>query len=106
MSTVGNCRSSTNLPELNIKIGDIQTIGYNRWYETMVFESKYDVYDDADVTKEIDCDLEWGIWGETWDDVVKKYGKDVDNAANAMHDRIVKEMKIKIKEVYTNAKAR
>lgn len=61
---------------------------------------------DADVTKEIDCDLEWGIWGETWDDVVKKYGEDVDNAANAIHDRIVKEMKIKIREAYANAKAR
>lgn len=106
VSTVGNYRSSTNLPELNIKVGDIQTIGYNRWYETMVFESKYDVYDDADVTKGIDCDLEWGIWGETWDDVVKKYGKDVDNAVNAMHDRIVKEMKTKIREAYANAKAR
>lgn len=104
VSTVGNLRYKMDLPELQIKTGDIQPIGYNRWYETMVFESLYDVYDDADVQKHIDIDSDWGIWGETWEEVEGRYGKEVDNVANDMHDRIVNEMKTKIKEAYANAK--
>ena len=103
VSTVGSLVSKVDLPPYSKK-GDLQEIGYHRWYETMVFESLYDEYDDADVTKQIDVESDWGIWGETWEEVEKKYGKEVDKAANQMHDRIVKEMVIKIKEAYVNAK--
>ena len=35
------------------KKGDIMTIGIDRWYETMAFESSYDEYNDIDVNKKI-----------------------------------------------------
>lgn len=81
----------------------MQTIGANRWYETMVFESLYDEYDDADVGKQIEIESNWCICGETWEEVEKKYGKFVDKAANEMHERVVDEVKQKIKEAYINA---
>ena len=105
VSTVGNLPSPIDMPILNIKKGQVQEIGANRWYETMAFESAYDEYDDADVSKQISFESDWGIWGETWKEVEEKYGKAVDNAANDMHDRIVEELKVKIKEAYANAKA-
>ncbi len=78
---------------------NVEIIGHNRWYETMVFESSYDEYDDIDInSKEIEVNSDWGIWGKTWEEVLEKYGYDIDNAANRMHDRIVEEMKVKIKE--------
>lgn len=104
VSTVGAMRYSVDMPELNIKAGQMEQIGADRWYETKVFESKYDVYDDIDVCKEIDFEHDWGIWGDTWEKVEQRYGKDVDNAANNMHDEIVEEIKTKIKEAYINAK--
>jgi len=99
VSTVGNMRSPIDMPELNIKKNQADTIGYQRWYETMVFESSYDVYDDPDVSKEIHIDSDWGIWGETLEEIEKTYGTEIDIVANDMHDRIVEEMKVKIKEV-------
>lgn len=104
VSTVGALKYPIDMPELHIKAGQMQEIGADRWYETMVFESKYDKYDDADVSKQIDIDHDWGIWGDTWEEVILKYGKDVDKAANNMHDEIVEEIKLKIKEAYVNAK--
>lgn len=104
VSTVGAMRYSVDMPELNIKAGQMEQVGASRWYETKVFESKYDVYDDIDVCKEIDFEHDWGIWGDTWEEVEQRYGKDVDNVANNMHDEIVEEIKIKIKETYINAK--
>lgn len=104
VSTVGNYRCKTALPELNIKAGDVQEIGYHRWYETMVFESQYDVYDDADVTKQIEIQSDWGIWGETWEKVLETYGEDVDNAVNKMHETVVEEIMVKIKEDYIRRK--
>jgi hypothetical protein len=70
----------------------------------MAFESTYDEYDDADVSKRISFEHDWGIFGDTWEDIEQKYGKDVDNVANNMHDEIVEEIKLKIKEAYINAK--
>ena len=40
-------------------------IGFNRYYETMVFESLYDKYNDANIKNEIDIWTECGIYGET-----------------------------------------
>ena len=79
------------------KIGDIMSIGASRWYETMAFESSYDEYDDADITKEIQFKGDWSIWGETWEDVMKKYNQHPDIAANEMHETVVNELKEKIK---------
>ena len=104
VSTVGAMQYSTDMPELNIKAGQMQQIGAGRWYETMVFESLYDDYDDADVLTQIDVEHDWGIWGDTWKEVEQKYGKDIDNVANNMHDEIVEEIKIKIKKAYIDAK--
>ena len=106
VSTVGAYPAQMDMPDLGIKAGQLQQIGHNRWYETMVFESLYDEYDDADVMKEIDFESDWGIWGETWEDVEKQYGKEVDLAANKMHDTVVAEIKEKIvKEVDADVKA-
>lgn len=82
VSTVGCCC-----------IGEhIDTIGYERWYETRVFEATYqDGYLDADVTKQIEISQDWGIWGRTWEEVMENYPAP-DNAANDMHERIVDEM--------------
>lgn len=74
----------------------IDTIGHKRWYETMVFEAEMqNGYIDADVCKAIDTDNDWGIWGETWEEVMKTYHTP-DNAANDMHEKIVDEMTEKI----------
>ena len=105
VSTVGGMRYPLDIPELDIKVGQMEQIGASRWYETMVFESLYDEYDDADVSKQIDFEHDWGIWGDTWEEVEQKYGKNIDNVVNNMHDEIVEEIKLKIKEVYVNAKA-
>ena len=78
--------------------GSIDTIGYNRWYETMVFEGEMqDGYIDINVEKQIESDNDWGIWGDTWDEVMKTYHTP-DNAANDMHERIVDEMTEKIQK--------
>ena len=77
--------------------GEIDTIGANRWYETMVFEAVLENgYLDADVSKQIDVSQDWGIWGNSWDEVLKEHPYP-DNGANNMHERIVEEMTEKIK---------
>ncbi len=97
ISTVG-CQICRHDLEPYLKQGDIMTIGCNRWYETMAFESLYDEYDDADVdyTKEISFNSEWGIWGDTWEEVMERY-KHPDIAANEMHEKVVEELMEKIK---------
>ena len=79
------------------KTGDIIPIGAKRWYETMAFESLYDEYDDANVSKEIGFSNEWGIWGETWEEVMEKYNQHPDIAANEMHEKVVEELMEEIK---------
>lgn len=69
VSTVGGLPSPIDIPELNVQKGQMETIGVNRWYETMVFESLYDEYDDADVRKQIEIESDWCICGETWEEV-------------------------------------
>ena len=96
VSTVGSqiCRYDL-LPYC--KAGDIMTIGANRWYETMAFESSSGKYNDADVSKEIEFNSEWGIWGETWKEVMEKCDQHPDLVANEMHEKVVKELMEKIK---------
>ena len=89
VSTVGQMISSLT--------NKIDSIGYNRWYETMCFEAKLiDGYWDANVSKEIDINQDWGLWAESWEELVEKY-PEVDNVANEMHDKIVDEMIERIK---------
>lgn len=76
---------------------DIISIGHQRWYETIAFKAiNINGYLDADVTKEIKFNSEWGIWGRTWEEVLKKY-EHPDLAANEMHERVVEELMEKIK---------
>lgn len=89
VSTVGSYNSPIT--------GAVESIGFNRWYETMVFEAAdMGGYLDAIVENEIKIDSEWGIWGDTWDEVIEKY-PNVDNWANDMHEKVVMEMIEKIK---------
>lgn len=90
VSTVGNY--------IPMYSGAPDTIGHQRWYETMVFEGEMqNGYIDIVVEKTIDTDNDWGIWGETWEEVMDTYHTP-DNAANDMHERIVDEMTKKIQE--------
>lgn len=75
---------------------EYEEVGYNRWFETMAFVAKeQNGYIDADVSQEIDFDSEWGIWGETWEQVLEE-NPNIDNTANDMHDTVVKELAQKI----------
>ena len=90
VSTVGAYRTLEN---------KIDTIGHRRWYETMAFEATEEKgYIDADIAKEIFFDSEWGIWGDSWEEVYKNCNDTPDNVANDMHDRVVSELIDKIKE--------
>lgn len=83
VSTVGNC--------CFLNEGKAQTIGLNRYYETMAFEAKYDKpYWDSDVTKEVGFDSKWYIG---------KITINTDKEANQMHEDVVKELSKKIKEI-------
>lgn len=98
VSTVGCYMPPTVSSDGTLKLVDkIETIGAERWYETMVFESSYDKYDDADVSKQIYPDQPWSVFGKTYEEAEETYG-DLDIYANKMHERIVQEMIRKIKE--------
>ena len=90
VSTVGAYRNCEN---------KMDSIGYRRWYETMAFEAKERFgFIEADVKKEIFFNSEWGIWGDSWEEVCKNCNDTPDNAANDMHDKVVSELIDKIKE--------
>lgn len=80
VSTVGNMVLS----------GKTETIGLERYYETMAFEAKKQgFYWDANISKPIYFDSEWAISNMTdW----------VDNDANEMHEAVVKELCGKIQQ--------
>lgn len=79
--------------------GKMDTIGHQRWYETMAFEAEEkNGYIDADVSKPIDFESDWGIWGGSWDEVYTICNHVPDNVANDMHERIVSELIAKIRE--------
>jgi len=64
----------------------IDTIGYERYFETMAFEAdSNDKFLDADVSKQLDFDSEWSI-SEPWKE----------KEANDMHEAVIKELSIKI----------
>lgn len=81
----------------------VESIGVNRWYETMAFEAYYSEFDgcgywEADVSKNVPFDSPWCLFAETWEELCHTH-PDVDNVANDMHDTVVKELSEKIKEV-------
>lgn len=73
----------------------IDTIGYERYYETYVFEAKLDgAYWDADVSKQIyPGDLKWAIGTEEF----KGYKECVENLADMMHDATVLDIESQIR---------
>ena len=90
VSTVGAYRTPEN---------KIDNIGHRRWYETKAFEAiEEGGYIEADIMKEIYFDSDWGIWGDSWEEVCKNCNDTPDNVANDMHDRVVSELIDKIKE--------
>lgn len=88
VSTVGN--------QWNPQTRELMKIGAYRWYETMAFEA-YDKggYIDADIDKELDIESECGLYAVTKEELYEKYPL-ADNAANEMHENVVKEMVEKI----------
>lgn len=63
-----------------------ETIGINRYYETMAFHAKFDEkFWDADVHKQINFDSPWAI------DKL-----DAENEANDMHEKVVDEITKKL----------
>lgn len=76
VSTVGNL-----VPKLSTR--EAETIGYNRYFETMAFHAKQDKqgYWDANVSMQIDFNSEWAI-SEPWQE----------DKANEMHENVVTEI--------------
>jgi hypothetical protein len=72
--------------------GEIQTIGHNRYFETMAFHAKEKDtrYNDADVTKQVSFDSKWSIDKQ-----------DADDKANEMHEAVVSEIENKLLLGYT-----
>lgn len=68
-----------------------ETIGHNRYFETMAFYSNLEDtrYYDIDVSKQISFDSEWAI-SEI----------DADDKANEMHDAVVEEISAKLLSGY------
>lgn len=75
----------------------VEPIGHRRWFETMAFVGKKEgEYIDADVSNQIYFDADWGIFGDSWEEVIEEYPF-VDNIANKMHEQVVEELAEKIK---------
>lgn len=76
------------------KKGEIDTIGFNRYYETMAFHSNATdtIYNDANVSKQVSFDSNWAL-GE-WNTPT------IDNDADEMHEAVVKELSHKLKIGY------
>lgn len=67
----------------------IDTIGYNRYFETKAFEAMFDKgYWECNVEKDIDFSSPWAI---------DHSGYMADEEANEMHERVVEELFEKIK---------
>lgn len=72
-------------------------VGYSRWYETMAFVADDSEYHDVIVDKEIEFDSLDGLYAKTYDELKGLYPYP-DNAANDMHDEVVKELIMKIQK--------
>ena len=65
-------------------------IGFERYYETMAFEAKWEEpYWEADVSKEIRFDSEWEVNTIT---------RESDMEADKMHEAVVKKLSVEIKK--------
>ena len=85
ISTVGNY----------IFKGKTDTVGHERYYETMVFHAKLDeIYWDVDVQKIVDFESEWAI---------REMETSSDQEANDMHETVVKEISNNLIEGESNA---
>jgi hypothetical protein len=74
---------------------DLETIGHNRYYETMAFHAiKEGVYIDANVWDQIDFDSNWAICYDSEHDIPD----DIDNLADQMHETVVNELIGKMQE--------
>jgi len=73
----------------------LTTIGAGgRYYETMAFKARKEgPYWEIDVNKQLSFDSDWSICAAS----ESKLPKDVDNKANAMHDKVVEEFCVKLK---------
>lgn len=71
------------------KYGKVETIGINRYFETMAFMSDENdqKFHDADVSKEVKFESNWAI---------STYDPESDIAANEMHEAVVKELTEKL----------
>jgi hypothetical protein len=82
VSTVGNYAP----PHNGFNTIDIETIGYNRYFETMAFHADpHDEFMDANVTEQISFESDWAI-GAPWKE----------KEANEMHDKVVQEIMNKL----------
>lgn len=79
VSTVGNYHRYDR-PD-----GPAETIGLDRFWETMAFESSYDKFDDMDVSRQLYFDSEWE-WASIDDELL----------AQAGHYKTVAEIKAKM----------
>lgn len=85
VSTVGSM--------MNRKTGKIETIGHNRYYETMAFKAEFDnPYYEVNVSEQIYFDSEWAICGND----ASELPNDVDNKADEMHEAVVAELTEKL----------
>jgi hypothetical protein len=84
VSTVGDMRGQD---------GKLSTIGHERYYETAAFWAALnDGYWDADTSRRVDFDAEWGVRAEA----VSALPDDVDEVANLMHEKVVSELSEKL----------
>ena len=89
VSTVGNYRPKG-------PINKPQTIGHNRYYETMAFEAKMDdaeEYWEADVSKEVTFHSPW---------MIPDLGAMVDTRADLMHNRVCQEITHQLEAKHNN----
>lgn len=87
VSTVGRMVVTNPLS----KKREFDTIGHNRYYETMAFEAMEveNGYIDADVSNGIDFESDWAI---------PDIAPDSEQRANDMHEAVVEELSLKIRE--------
>jgi hypothetical protein len=89
ISTVGAKEMPKGLKKIHPN-KNFDTVGCNRYYETMVFKAKRveKIYWDANINKEVQFDSPWQI---------DKINVKSDKEANDMHEKIVDELSDKMK---------
>ena len=80
VSTVGLMQSRVE--------GELEPIGYNRYYETMAFDAEWeDPYWEADVGRQLTFESPWSL---------NEKERESDDKANKMHDLVVAELSAKM----------